>query len=322
MATAKTAEGFECSTCQNVYDNSKTYQNHLKSQSHLQRLSATDPEDETEDGDDMHHLASVASRMEDLKLHDTDGSDSESGLKSVSEEGKSNQQDSEDDDYPEFEEETCFFCPASSESLETNITHMQKSHGLFIPNLDTLTDSYSFFAYLHTLVTRFNECLGCGRILASPEAARDHMKDKGHCRVNVEGEEWEEFWEAVDEDSKGKGREKLVAEGYRFQLPGGRSIHHRAQRQSRHLRRAQIADSTNVETQGEKQNQERGLTTNNRREMGIIGLSDVQKRSLRVAEKKMIKVEMRARNESRAVREKRGNKQKHFRPDVPGPSNG
>jgi pre-60S factor REI1 len=322
VASARTAESFGCSICQKVYDNLKIYQKHLKSRSHLQRLSDINPEDETEDVDDMQHLASVVSRMENLKLRDTDGSDSESESDSMSEEGESGEQEGGDDDYPEFEEETCLFCPTSSESLETNITHMQKSHGLFIPNLDALTDPYSFFAYLHTLITRFNECLSCSRVLTSPEAARDHMKDKGHCCVNVDGDEWAEFWEVVDEDGKGKGRDKLVSEGDRFQLPGGRSIRHRAQRPSRHPRRARIAGSTNVETEGENPNQERGLATSNRREMGIIGLSDVQKRSLRVAEKKMINDEMWARNESRAVREKSGNKQKHFRPDVPGPSNG
>lgn len=323
IATAKSAEAFECSTCQKVYDNSKTYQNHLKSRDHLQKLSDANSEDDRTDTaeDDVQHLASVASQMEHLKLRDTDGSDSGSESDIVSDDGDSAEDEDEEDDYPEFEEGSCLFCSTSSETLQVSITHMQKAHGLFIPNLDMLTDPHSFFAYLHTLVTKFHECLGCGRVLASPEAARDHMKGKGHCSVKVESEEWKEFWEVVDEDGKGKDREKLVAGREKFQLPGGRSIRRRAVRQTRHPRRA-ITDSANVETERENTNKERSVAVSNRREMGIVGLSDVQKRSLRAAEKKMIKVEMRARNQFQAAREKVGNKQKHFKNDVPGPTTG
>ena len=75
---------------------------------------------------------------------------------------------------------------------------MQNSHGQSLPSIDTLRNSYSLFAYLRTLITRCHECLGCARILASPEGARDHMKDKGHCHVNVDGEGRVEMWEVTD----------------------------------------------------------------------------------------------------------------------------
>jgi pre-60S factor REI1 len=309
--TAKKDEQVECSMCQRVYDTTKAFQNHLKSRNHLQKLASLNPGDEPAGTDEIQHLAAVASQIENLKISNSDTSSSDSASGSEEE-----LEDDGDEDYHEFEEQTCLFCLFDSEDLDSNITHMQTSHGLFIPNLTKLTDPYSFFAYLNTLIIRFNECLGCGRVMAGSEAVRDHMKDKGHCMVDVEGEEFRDFYEEDgDDEKKGKNRESLRAEGDKFSLLSGKIVGHRAYREARHRNRAQITVSSETEDPG----MERRLVSRSTREMGLIGLSDVQKKQLRTVERKMMRVEMRARNEFRAGLEKDGNKQKHFRNDVPGP---
>lgn len=220
---------------------------------------------------------------------------------------------------------------------------MQQTHHLSIPNLDTLTDPETFFAYLYTLIERFHECLFCGRCFDSgfegdgggggAEKARQHMRDKGHCGIDGGNEEFRGFWEDDSEDEdegdgdastvmgKEKGVQKLRLESEKFSLSNGRMVRTRWHRLSRHPRPAAITD-TAAETilpNSNSNNSERSIAiSSSRREQGIIGLSSHAKQSLRATEKKMIRVEMRARNEMRAGVEKVGNKQKHFRADAPG----
>lgn len=317
VVAAKSDEAVRCSICQSSYGTSKAFQTHLKSRSHTENSRNCNQNDVFMEGDGIQRLATVASQMENLEL--SDGSSSEDELKLESK-GESN--DDVEDDTSNYHEGSCIFCLYASEDLEEDISHMKISHGFFIPNIDTLTHASSFIAYLHALITRFHECLDCGRVLASAEAARDHMKDKGHCRVNLDGEEFRGFWEErQDEEDVMKAKEKLQLEADKLALPGGRVLHHRKHREIRTQKQAQITDSTTA-SQDETSNADRRLAVSNRRELGVVGLSDVQRRGLRAVEKKMIKVEMRARNGYRAVMEKKANKQKFFRPDGPGHPNG
>jgi pre-60S factor REI1 len=314
-----TRPGSKCSTCQKVFDGTKAYQNHLKSRNHLEKLAATVEDDVAEDKivDDVQQLATVASRMENLKI----------------EESSSEEEHEEDNDEVEdFDEEICLFCLHDSEGLDENVAHMQKSHGLFIPNQANLTDLASFLNYLHTLIAQFHECLYCGTSRNSAEGARAHMRSKGHCMVNLDSDELGEFWE----DAAGeKGQIEMKSDEEKMALPGGKVVARRdqARRYRQHLPSVEIraqrraiaaAESEDVSTEsGEPSssasaaaaaNQERSLTTRvPKTEMGLIGLSDVEKRSLRVVEKHMLKIEMRARNEYRAGLERRGNAQRHFK---------
>eukprot|EP00038_Savillea_parva_P031449 m.86723 g.86723 ORF g.86723 m.86723 type:complete len:479 (+) comp9674_c2_seq2:101-1537(+) len=110
----------------------------------------------------------------------------------------------------------CLFCGTRSETLETNLEHMSKVHGFFIPDVEHLRDLSGLIAYLQDKVSRFHICLTCngtGKGFWSTEAVRGHMIAKGHCFVNYEEEgqlELEEFysfgddedddWEDVDEE--------------------------------------------------------------------------------------------------------------------------
>src|SRR5688572_30214237 len=56
----------------------------------------------------------------------------------------------------------CLFCPITSSTLEDGMVHMQRSHGLFIPQQQHLTvDLETFFRYLHLVIFEYRECLYC-----------------------------------------------------------------------------------------------------------------------------------------------------------------
>lgn len=317
-------EGVDCSICQVTFQDVKTYQIHLKSRSHLQKISYSFAQlvDYGTGLDDVRHLASVASQIENLNI-----SDAESEVKDEEGEEESTD-DSGEEEYPTFDGTICLFCPHTSSNLETTIAHMQSTHALSIPALDSLTNRPTFFAYLHTLIEQFNQCLLCSRIFGDSEKARQHMRDKAHCGIDAASEDFSEFWEEEadhgTEEERQEGILRLEIQGEKIALLGRKTVRHRLHRGPRRQRNAALTDTeagtdTDVAVRRRDENRERSLIVGGRRsEMGMIGLSEQAQKGLRAMEKKMVRVEMRTRNEVRARTERIGNRQKTFRADVPG----
>jgi pre-60S factor REI1 len=78
---------------------------------------------------------------------------------------------------------TCLFCNYESPSPPLNVTHMERIHGLFIPEKQYLVDLEGLLGHLQEQVFALNECLTCGRVKANAYAVQTHMRDKGHCQI-------------------------------------------------------------------------------------------------------------------------------------------
>lgn len=163
------------------------------------------------------------------------------------------------------------------------------------------------------------------------------MISKGHCKLNPDpGSEYEDFYEVasdiedevVDADAKEDKPKILVSDDNELHLPSGRTLGHRSQaryyRQRTPVRgksteRLAIEDSKESgdgsEEQGESsRNTSRQLAIRPARgEMGMIGVSQLQKKALIAVERKMLKAEARAKSDYRAGLERLGNKQKYYR---------
>ncbi|XP_070565993.1 cytoplasmic 60S subunit biogenesis factor ZNF622-like [Ptychodera flava] len=95
----------------------------------------------------------------------------------------------------------CLFCPHSSSALEINVEHMTRTHSFFIPNIEYLVDLEGFITYLGEKVGEGFVCLWCnerGRAFYSVQAVQDHMKDKGHCKLQYEGDVIYEYADFYD----------------------------------------------------------------------------------------------------------------------------
>lgn len=86
---------------------------------------------------------------------------------------------------------SCIFCPIASDSIELNVEHMRRAHGLFIPDQEYLVDLPGLLTHLGEKVAVDNICLWCngrGKTLHSLDAVRKHMQDKSHCKIAYDTE--------------------------------------------------------------------------------------------------------------------------------------
>ncbi|KAF4451248.1 hypothetical protein F53441_5750 [Fusarium austroafricanum] len=97
---------------------------------------------------------------------------------------------------PSFTPGQCLFCPNTSQTLAESMIHMQKSHGLFIPQQNHLVvDLETLFRYLHLVIFEYRGCLHCGTERSTVQAVQQHMMGKGHCKIDVsEGSEFADFY--------------------------------------------------------------------------------------------------------------------------------
>lgn len=111
---------------------------------------------------------------------------------------------------PSFTPGQCLFCPISSPSFDGSVIHMQKSHGLFVPQKHLLVDLETFFRYLHLVVFGYRECIHCGTERATVQAVQQHMTGKGHCNfdLSIQESEFADFYsfsepeEVADSDTE------------------------------------------------------------------------------------------------------------------------
>ncbi|KAE9375948.1 hypothetical protein N431DRAFT_543345 [Stipitochalara longipes BDJ] len=237
------------------------------------------------------------------------------------------------DDEEDFDTAQCLFCELNSPSLQDNLTHMSESHSFFIPFPDRLIDVPSLFDYLHTLISVFHECLFCHQERNTMSGVQDHMRAKGHCKLDLDDPE-NELWEFYDLESEGSENDEAeTSEGAveidgSLRLPSGKIIGHRSQPQSsRHPSRRQqhstslqqgllteAGDEVEAESPSETvKSQDLRVALRKGTEMSLAGVPALQQRALMVAEKKMEALRAREKNEYQNGVERGANRQKRFR---------
>ena len=207
---------------------------------------------------------------------------------------------------------------------------MHAAHGMSTPDQEMVVDMQSFVGYLATEVRVWHECLYCGATKPSTPRIQNHMRDKGHCLLNLDREpELLDFWERprwVDGDGAVAALEQerptdLSATEIRF--PSGKVIASRPaapviKRASRKWglaasrMRAMPPSSEDAESSplvvGPQLASGRQLAR--REEMSILGVSVQQRQALVLAEKKAQRSEAVARRAREWVYAKGANSQK------------
>lgn len=195
-AAAKASYEKTCVACQKTFYSENSYQNHVKSSKHKLRevhlkqkdgladdtssvLSSTfslgDPVNRSVAGESESTVSHLTDHMRNTAIDDEDG-DGDDDME-------------EDGDGEEYSTSRCLFCRETSPDVRSNVAHMFKNHGMFIPEKEYLVDLEGLIRYLHAKITENNECLYCHAIKSSSSGIRTHMVDKGHCMIAFETEE-------------------------------------------------------------------------------------------------------------------------------------
>jgi pre-60S factor REI1 len=134
----------------------------------------------------------------------------------------------------EFEPTQCLFCVINSESIDSNLDHMSKSHGMRIPSPHQLTvDPTTLLSYLNLVISVYHECLTCGTQRRNTQAIKQHMLGKNHYSFDISDveSEYREFWN-FGEDGVG-----VQVDGENITLPSGRVVMSRSVRTTQQRQR-------------------------------------------------------------------------------------
>ncbi|TVY81344.1 Core trichothecene cluster (CTC) protein [Lachnellula suecica] len=294
-----------CIPCEQHYTSRKAWQAHLKSRNHLEKSSPLKSKGPLPPGDG----SSIGARVD------------------------------EDDAEIEEEEVTfnslqCLFCSVESISLDFNLAHMSLAHSFFIPDIEYLIDVESLLGYLYIVISVFHECLFCGSERSTMSGAQDHMRGKGHCKVDFEddGHQLQQFYDfSGDLDCEEDVEQKeifLVPDDDELRLPSGKILGHRSFARifrQHHLNRLPATASqqqllTGAESVAEPlselapaESRDRSVAMRAGSSTSLAGVPQLQQRALLAVEHHMMKQETAAKKEYQHVLERGGNKQKRFK---------
>ena len=94
-----------------------------------------------------------------------------------------------DDETVEVSLNRCLFCNYESPDISLNAAHMERIHGMFIPERNYLVDLDGLIGSLHQRIQELHECLYCHKFKSTIFGLQTHMRDKGHCKIPFETEE-------------------------------------------------------------------------------------------------------------------------------------
>lgn len=298
-----------CTACEQHYTNRKAWQAHLESRNHDQKTTETDSK-----GSSLSDESPLSTLS--LNTHEEDQSASKE---------------------ESFSPLQCLFCNVESASMDFNLTHMSHAHSFFIPDAEYLVDMESLLSYLFAVVSVFHECLFCGSSKTTKFGVQDHMRGKGHCKVDFEDDEHDlkQFYDFIgdvdDEGDQPKTEVALVPNGDELRLPSGKVLGHRSRTRlfrqdfsnhpsSSSSSRQQLLTEADAETGAKNGSETISVGSTDRRlamragtSTSLIGVPELQRRALIAVEKKMEKMATREKNEYQYVLEKGGNKQKRYK---------
>ena len=187
-----------CTMCQKTYYSENAFQNHISSKAHKQKVSSGSSKapsvTSSRDANGEHISVEAEAEFDDVVA----------GLKKASlvedpPRRPSNPPPGVDRaEHPlsspkvvpaKIPISRCLFCNYDSPSLKLSVQHMNKIHGLFIPEQNYLVDLDGLIEYLQAKIHENHECLRCHKLKPTAPAVQTHMRDKGHCTIAFENEE-------------------------------------------------------------------------------------------------------------------------------------
>jgi len=214
-----------CVACGKNFKNVKAYDNHINSKKHQEMILKFEAKP-SKAGDEPVKMEEEVETAEDVK-----------DMETVEEVDSDEWED--DDPIPLTD---CLFCPKHSSTMDKSLTHMSEVHSFFLPDPEFITNLDGLMEYLGAKVGQGHMCIWCsekGKNFATKEDVWRHMDNKGHTRLQHEGEallEYDEWYDYTSSYPDGEGApadeevdlDVLDDSGFQLVLPSGATIGHRS----------------------------------------------------------------------------------------------
>lgn len=236
-AAALEDQSLYCKACKKLFKSKNAHDNHLDSRKHRDNLKSF-LEQNRVDGQQEQDVSVKSSRVKKDFGEDQQAAAMDEGIEEVDDD-----QWDEDWDNP-IENNDCLFCAQHSEDLVANVKHMSVKHSFFIPDAEYCIDVEGLLGYLAEKICRDFICIWCnekGRTFYSLDAVKNHMVEKGHCKMLHEGAalaEYVDFYdysssypdhnEGMDIDEELEAPQDLDGDDFQMVLPSGAVIGHRS----------------------------------------------------------------------------------------------
>lgn len=197
-----------CGPCSKKFSSEKALENHVKSRRHLERVRISEERTEAEvstiGGTDEEEMAELSGGM----VEDDDAVQMELERRLAESKG--------------LEVTECLFDESEHKSLEENMKYIAKRYGFFVPYVERLKDLEGLMKYLGQKVGVGYACVECDRAFGGVVATRKHMRDKSHCKMTGDDDEWmEEYGEFYEFEEEAEGWEEVGdAEGAMVDMGG------------------------------------------------------------------------------------------------------
>jgi pre-60S factor REI1 len=208
-AASKAAFEKTCTVCVRSYFSENAYQNHIASAKHKAKLAyagsrsvnddassvmsstfslgepaVANNDDDSEEDDGVNV---VANGIKNAALKDTSSvagsSKAATGNGEASIRTASSITAADDEIFRETALKRCLFCNYESPSIELSVNHMERIHGMFVPERPYLVNLEGLVSSLYEKIYEYHECLYCGKLKPSVFGLQTHMRDKGHCKI-------------------------------------------------------------------------------------------------------------------------------------------
>lgn len=101
------------------------------------------------------------------------------------------------------DQKACLFSNHVSESIDENLTYMEKKYGFFIIDAKSCTDKQGLLKYLGELIHIKKKCISCDSVFKSGRDCQQHMIDKQHCSMDPDDfEQYDKFYDFSEENRK------------------------------------------------------------------------------------------------------------------------
>lgn len=222
----QSVEGTRCLLCNKSFKSKQTLLTHCESKKHIEN-SAKNPESAAIC--ESRSSVETSTKENEVVMEDDGGSDW-SDVDSEADEG--------------VPVGNCLFCEQHFKDSTKCVSHMLRTHGFFIPDVEYCVDLEGLLHYLGYKVGAHFVCLWCnerGRQFQSLDAVQKHMVDKQHCKMQHDHAkhviEYADFYdysssypdaENADAETEAPADVLLEDSNWQLQLPSGATIGHRS----------------------------------------------------------------------------------------------